>query len=203
LAGTTATLSVDLANSLLTSVTWTAYYATTKDTFGTLVSPTKTQIATGTFMISSTVDRYSTQISIPIEAVTGIEIVFSVGAQTSGTWVIGDAQLEIGSTATPFQLRPVGLELFYSQRYREVLTNDGQGYALLSSVLNGSNSWANWLFQVTKRAAPTIALAPGNAWAGVPSAISPQIDHATFSLNTVFYNTGPVSAPGLIATSYL
>ena len=36
LAGTTATLSVDLANSLLTTVTWTAYYANTADTFGTL-----------------------------------------------------------------------------------------------------------------------------------------------------------------------
>ena len=46
LAGTTATLSVDLSNSLLTTVTWTAFYANTADTFGTLASPTRTQIAT-------------------------------------------------------------------------------------------------------------------------------------------------------------
>jgi len=39
LASTTATLSVDLANSLLTTVTWTAYYANTTDTFGSLASP--------------------------------------------------------------------------------------------------------------------------------------------------------------------
>ena len=88
LASTTATLSVDLANSLLTSVTWTAFYATTADTFGTLASPTRTQIATGTFTVNSTVTRYSTNISVSGAATTGIEIVFTVGAQTSGTWTI-------------------------------------------------------------------------------------------------------------------
>ena len=104
LAGTTATLSVNLSNSVLTSVTWTAYYATTADTFGTLASPTRTQIATGTFTVSSTLTRYSTQITVPSAATTGIEIVFSVGAQTSGTWVIGNVQLEAGTVATPFDL---------------------------------------------------------------------------------------------------
>ena len=105
LNGQTVTLAVDLANSLLTTVTWTAYYATTADTFGTIASPTRTQIATGTFTVNSTVTRYSTQISVPSAATTGIEIVFSVGAQTSGTWTIGDAQLEIGSVASDFERR--------------------------------------------------------------------------------------------------
>ena len=67
LANTTATLSVNLSNSLLTTVTWTAYYADTTDTFGTLASPTRTQIATGTFTVTSTLTRYSTQISIPAD----------------------------------------------------------------------------------------------------------------------------------------
>ena len=117
LAGTTATLSVDLANSLLTTVTWTAYYANTTDTFGTLASPTRTQIATGTFTVTNTVTRYNAQISVPAAAVTGIEIVLSVGAQTSGTWTIGNVQLEAGSVATPFERRSYGQELFLSQRY--------------------------------------------------------------------------------------
>ena len=117
LAGTTATLSVDLANSVLTTVTWTAFYANTADTFGTLASPTRTQIATGTFTVNSTVTRYNTQISIPAAATTGIEIVFTVGAQTSGTWTIGDVQLEPGSVATPFERRSIGQELALCQRY--------------------------------------------------------------------------------------
>jgi hypothetical protein len=117
MAGSTATLSVNISNSLLTTVTWTAYYANTADTFGTLASPTRTQIATGTFTVTSTLTNYSTQISIPAAATTGIEVVFTVGAQTSGTWVIGNIQLEKGSTATSFDYRPYGTEFALCQRY--------------------------------------------------------------------------------------
>jgi len=121
LNNTTATLSVDLANSVLTSVTWTAYYANTADTFGTLASPTRTQIATGTFTVNSTVTNYTTQIAIPSAATTGIEIVFTVGAQTSGTWTIGNVQLEAGSVATPFERRSYGTEFALCQRYYQTV----------------------------------------------------------------------------------
>ena len=121
LAGSTATLSVELANSLLTSVTWTAFRANSADAFGTLASPTRTQIATGTFTVTSTLTRYSTQISIPSAATTGIEIVFTVGAQTSGTWTIDNVQLEAGSSATDFERRPIGTELALCQRYFLIL----------------------------------------------------------------------------------
>jgi len=117
LANSTATLSLDISNSLLTAVTWTAYYANTADTFGTLASPTRTQIATGTFTVTSTLTNYSTNISIPAAATTGVEIVLTVGAQTSGTWVVGNIQLEKGSTATSFDYRPYGTELQLCQRY--------------------------------------------------------------------------------------
>lgn len=149
LAGTTATLSVDLANSVLTTVTWTAFYANTADTFGTLASPTRTQIATGTFTVTSTVTRYSTQISIPAAATTGIEIVFTVGAQTSGTWTIGDVQLEPGTVATPFERRSYGQELALCQRY----------YALYAVGAGGGASaqgyYGSVTFRSAMRAAPT------------------------------------------------
>ena len=117
LAGQTCTLSVDLANSLLTTVTWTASYATTADTFGTIGTPTKTQIATGTFTITSTLTRYSVNIAVPAAATTGIEILFTVGAQTSGTWDVGNVQFEPGTVATPFERRQYGQELALCQRY--------------------------------------------------------------------------------------
>jgi hypothetical protein len=113
----TVTLGVDLANSLLTSVTWTAYYPTTADSYGTFASPTRTSIATGTFTVTSTITRYSAQITLPANAANGLEIVFTVGAQTSGTWTVGNVQIEGGSTATPFERRPVGMELSLCQRY--------------------------------------------------------------------------------------
>jgi len=169
LASSTATLSVDLANSLLTTVTWTAYYATTANTFGTLASPTRTQIATGTFTVTSTVTRYNTNISVPAAATTGIEIVFTVGAQTSGTWTIGNVQLEPGTVATPFERRSFGAELALCQRYFEKsfnlgiapVTNAGAstGEVFCSCGITLGNSYVNEVyFKVSKRTAPTATL---------------------------------------------
>lgn len=149
LNGTTATLSVDLANSVLTTVTWTAYYANTKDTFGTLASPTVTQFATGSFTVNSTVATYTTQIAVPSAATTGIQIVFSVGAQTSGTWTIGNVQLAAGATASPFQFRQYGDELLLSQRYYF------QEAVYVSNLLSGYGiSFVNYPAEM--RVAPTI-----------------------------------------------
>ena len=61
--------------------------------------------------------RYQAQITVPAAATTGIEILFTVGAQTSGTWTIQNAQLEAGSSPTPFEQRPIGMELALCQRY--------------------------------------------------------------------------------------
>ena len=141
LAGNTAKLSVDLSNSLLTTVTWTAYYANTANTFGSLASPTRTLISTGTFTVTSTLTRYNTSITIPSAATTGIEIELSVAAQISGTWSIGNFQLELGSTATTFEQRSYGLELALCQRYgasiginqyRVDLSANGAGNSTLS-----------------------------------------------------------------------
>jgi hypothetical protein len=153
LAGTTATLSVDLANSVLTSVTWAAYYATTADTFGTLASPTRTLIATGTFTVNSTVTRYNANISVPAAATTGIEIVLTVGAQTSGTWTIGNVQLEAGTVATPFERRSYGQELALCQSYYE----KESFYMQANNTSASSNIGGTIMFATAKRASPTIA----------------------------------------------
>ena len=150
LAGTTATLSVDLANSLLTTVTWTAYYANTTDTFGTLASPTVTSIATGTFTVTSTVTRYNAQISIPSAATTGLQIVLSVGAQTSGTWTIGNVQLEPGSVATPYERQ------IYSDQFSQCLR-----YYMATlwyvSAITGGNAVTGITYPTTMRTSPTVS----------------------------------------------
>jgi hypothetical protein len=160
LAGSTATLSVDLSNSALTTVTWTASYANTANTFGTLASPTVTSIATGTFTVNSTLTRYSVNISIPAAATTGIQIELSVGAQISGTWDIGNVQLEFGNVATPFEQRPIGLELALCQRYYEVMPQAGTG-SIQASIGTGQNTSTTGgsvpiTFKVTKRAIPGV-----------------------------------------------
>jgi len=153
LAGSTATLSVQLANSLLTTVTWTAFYASTADAFGTLASPTRTQIATGTFTVTSTLATYSAQISIPSAATTGIEIVFTVGAQTSGTWTIDNVQLEAGSTATELERRPIGTELALCQRYYQVFSD--LNLTIGGRATNASITVMPIVFRTNMRATPT------------------------------------------------
>jgi hypothetical protein len=152
LANSTATLSADLAiSATLTTVTWTASYANTADTFGTVSSNTNTQIATGTFTVSPTVTNFSANISIPAAATTGIQILFTVGALTSGlTWTVGNVQLEKGSTATGFDYRPYGTELALCQRYYEI------GVQRLRIDPFASAAVGSAYFAVTKRTTPTV-----------------------------------------------
>jgi hypothetical protein len=124
LAGTTATLSAYISSSSLTSVTWTAYYANTADSFGTIASPTRTQIGTGTFSVSSTLSRKSVQVSIPSAATTGIEIVFTGGALLgSQTLTFAGVQLEAGPVVTPFEFEPYETTLRKCQRYYIMIAN--------------------------------------------------------------------------------
>jgi len=160
LAGSTATLSVQLANSLLTTVTWTAFYATTADAFGTLASPTRTQIATGTFTVTSTLTTYSAQISVSSAATTGIEIVFTVGAQTSGTWTIDNVQLEAGSTATDFERRPIGTELELCQRYYyELPSGATNAFVINAGQQTSANAFGTVYHPADMRIAPTLGVA--------------------------------------------
>jgi hypothetical protein len=178
MAGSTATLSLDISNSLLTTVTWTAYYANTANTFGTLASPTRTQIATGTFTVTSTLTRYSTQISIPAAATTGIEVVLTVGAQTSGTWVVGNIQLEESSIATSFDYRSYGTEFAMCQRYYQTSYDYGTAVQAATGVTDGasficintSDSSNGGLLPVVMRATPIFAVYSTVGGSGSPSA---------------------------------
>lgn len=127
-AGKTASLSATLANGLLSTVTWSAYYANTTDSFGTLAAPTRTLIATGTFSVTSTLTTYTATMTIPSAATTGIEIVFTVGAQTAGVFQITDVQFEVGG-ATPIERRSIGTELALCKDYCDVITGSSTAQA--------------------------------------------------------------------------
>jgi hypothetical protein len=184
LANSTATLSCYISNSLLTTVTWTAYYANTADTFGSLASPTVTQIATGTFTVTSSRAQYSAQIAIPSAATTGIQIVFTVGAQTSGTWVIDTIQLEKGTQATSFDYRDYGRELTLCQRYYELTTT----YLMPKGGQYDSNAqYMIWFYKQVKRISPTLT--------GTGSMSFPRINiYTTFISSSGFEDGGTAYA---------
>jgi len=164
LAGSTCTLSADLGiSATLTTVTWTASYATTTaDTFGSLASPTITQIATGTFTVGATVANFSANISIPAAATTGIQILFTVGALTAGlTWTIGNVQLEKGSTATSFDFRDYGRELAMCQRYYQVIASGASAYFCNATAQTTSNAYGAANLPVSMRTSPTGSVVSG------------------------------------------
>ena len=158
LAGSDATLSVQLANSQLTTVTWAIFYASTTDSFGTVATPTRTQIGTGTFTVTPTLTTYSATVAIPLAAVTGLEILFTVGPQTSGTWTIDNVQLESGLSSTTFERRPIGTELALCQRYffKSVQVITALSPYTPTSTL--SDLLVQIQFPTTMRATPTISL---------------------------------------------
>ncbi len=151
LAGSTVTLSVNMSNSLLSTVTWTASYASSTDTWAT-----KTTITTGSFTVTGTLANYTAQIVIPAAATTGIEILFTVAAQTSGTWVIGNAQLEkTTATATTFDYRPYTTELALCQRYLPAWLVPNVQYIAMGFAYSTTIAIFSLPTQVSTRVAPT------------------------------------------------
>jgi len=188
LAGSTCTLSADLAiSATLTTVTWTASYATTTaDTFGTLASPTVTQIATGTFTVNSTVTNFSANISVPAAATTGIQIVFTVGALTAGlTWTVGNVQLEKGSTATSFDYRSYGAELSLAQRYYYQIS---YGTSTGSSIFGFAREATQAYFGATNPT--TLRIPPAIAFTGTAPAFNDGANNHTLSSPTVMDSSG-------------
>ena len=132
-------------------------------------------------------------------------------ATTSDVFIVSGVTVHPGNEApsaarSPFVMRPYDQELVTCQRYYEPLTFPTTGLAqLVPGGLNGANYYSQWYFHAKKRATPTIALAPGAAWAvGTPTAY-PGIDNVIFyvSANSAFVLTGTAGANGLIADARL
>ena len=89
----------------------------------------------------------------------GVTGATSVVGTSGATFYITGVQLEEGSVATPFEHRQYGQELALCQRYYET------GDTMRSSVLNSTSSGCalSQMFQVKKRAAPTVTVTGTNA----------------------------------------
>jgi len=86
--------------------------------------------------------------------------------ETNGaTFYITGVQLEVGSSATGFDYRPIGTEFNLCQRYFEIACSTGYNNGLVCSNFNAADTYANVRFVVTKRATPTVTVAsPANSW---------------------------------------
>jgi hypothetical protein len=118
----------------------------------------------------------------------------SVVGTNGATWYITGVQLEIGSSATPFERRLYNQELANCQRYYQTLPFDA-GYVSVGATLN-TNSVRGPLFQlnVNMRATPTITLPTAGSGAG-------QL-HYTNSSGAVPSTIGTNSALGVQVNSF-
>jgi hypothetical protein len=171
LASDAITISVYMTASTNTTITAVLNGpSSTADTFGTIASPTVTQIATTTFSVTTTRTLFTWTVSAASMSGfnKGLELIFKAasGLGNAVTWTVESVQLEKGSTATSFDYRPYGTELQLAQRYFETSFNVGTAVANNSSAMNigGLTAFAvdyaqtpTISFNVSKRAAPTIA----------------------------------------------
>lgn len=163
LANKTVTLSFECSNSLLTSLTVVANRpTTTSNTFGTIGTPTKTLINSTNVAINSTLTRYSLTFTCPPDVDKGLEILFLLGAQTSGTFVLSNVKLEEGSVATTFVPTIYDNELFKCKRYFEVGSFTTSQYNVVGN---------NWLLPISFK----------NTKFGLPGIIHTNLSFAGFS----------------------
>jgi hypothetical protein len=152
--------------------------------FGTGGSPSTSVdgIGVSTVSLSATWKFFSISILIPSIAgkvagtgnndFLGVNFWFDAGSsfnartnslgQQSGTFDIANVQLEAGGVATPFEQRPLGMELSLCQRYCERMDNaSGQVAANFCWGLASTTTNVNFIlpFAATKRAVPTSFLA--------------------------------------------
>jgi hypothetical protein len=171
LANKTVTLSFECSNSLLTSLTVVANRpTTTANTFGTIGTPTKTLINSTNVVINSTLTRYSVTFTCPQDVDKGLEILFVLGAQTSGTFVLANVKLEEGNIATPYVSATYLTELTLCQRYFRRLSDYLYVYFAAAGTLNSEQMHLN-MFGTTR----IRNLIAGNGLSGATVTISAGI----------------------------
>lgn len=103
---------------------------------------------------ADTTARQSVTFTLPAEAANGVEVMFLVNnLNNSGhAAVLFEVQLEEGPVATPFERRPVGLELMMCQRYYQVAL----GLASMYASAGGIGCRGMFSFEVAMRITPTL-----------------------------------------------
>jgi len=169
------TVSLNAKSTSARTLTWSAYYANSEDLFSS-----KTTIATGTFEITTNVEKYQFSFNAGANAGNGLAIEFSCGALLAGASIDFDAaQLEDSNIATEFENRSEQQDLFLCQRYYQIAGSGWAGGFDLTTRLNVGGS-----FLVRMRVAPTVSL----LFTGLTARSS---------------NGTPISASTTIATSYV
>jgi hypothetical protein len=160
LANQTVTLSFTVSSSTQTSVGLFYNTPTAQDNFSSLNS---TGTISGGVTVTSTPTRQSLTFTMPSNATNGFQFFFQLGSFTSGTFTITNVQLEVGSSATPFERRLYNQELANCQRYYYKISGASTDRIALGHNSLTTASISTSQFPVTLRTAPTALEQSGTA----------------------------------------
>jgi hypothetical protein len=121
----------------------------------------------------------------------------SIG-QASKTVSIAQVQVEIGSVGTPFEFRPIGMELALCQKYYQVVDTRMAGYTQ-ATVTNNYKS----LFPVVMRATPTITVTASTNTNTTGSTVTSSAPYQYLHLSTGVASGGFISEASATASAEL
>jgi len=158
------------------TISFEAYTNSTPYTVAVAIQGTKGVWASATGEVASNIaltntkTKYSVTLTIPDWTSLGINWVrledtklalkFNLGTNTNGRdFILGSVQLEEGPVATPFENRPIGLELSLCQRYFSKGLVTARGSAAGPNVLIS----VPFYYPVSMRVVPTVTLTDGGS----------------------------------------
>ena len=112
-------------------------------------------------------------------------------SSTDNEWYITGMQLEVGSTATPFEHRSFGEEFSLCSRYYEVAEAYGNSYHYNDSTSSSDREDITATYKVEKRATPTLTVT--NQSTGSLSNLSNTTKKATYRRTGSFGSTAAYS----------
>lgn len=187
--------------------------------FGTGGSPSSSITAIGvtTCALTTTWKYFTVTVSIPSisgktlgtanDSLLGIIFWFDAGStynartnslgQQSGTFDIAQVQLEAGLSATPFEQRPIGMELSLCQRYCIVYGgNNAYDTVGVGQATSTTAFYVPVIFPITMRAVPVLTVSSVSHWSATTSSGSNNAISA-LTLNSV----GPTLNCGYLSTT--
>jgi hypothetical protein len=104
-----------------------------------------------------TANTHFTQLVFWLDAGSALDTVSGTIGQSSKTVSIAQVQLEVGPVATPFEQRPIGMELALCQRYYQV------GFPGWGTFFGANNVQLYAAFPVTMRTTPGVTIFSGTS----------------------------------------
>ena len=191
LVSTTVVGQAQIASSTITTVTWTAYYANTTNTFSA-----KTSIATGTITINSTPTIYTFSFNAGSSAANGVAIEFTTGALVSAaTLQYSGVQLEAGTIATPYEFNQFQVQLAQCQRYYNKYNFTPNDPVANGNAYTSSNAYGVLPLTVSMRTSPSCSWTGNIVWfSNGATTTNTSVSFNNTTVNTVEINQA-LSAP--------